>query len=452
MEQQITKQEAPGTIVIQQITMTSVDRSPKDIATWRYAMRSAESMYSPNRVALLDLYEDVILDGHLTGVIGKRIGAVLNKNLHFETKDGKRVDALTELLESEQMADIIAAVIETKIYGVSGMEFVPGKKVEVKEIPRKHIKLEQGVIALNQNDQTGIPIADNKNLWVLGKPRKLGLLLQCSPYALYKKGNMADWAQYIEIFGQPIRVGKYDAYDTTTRQQLAAALNQSGGSLAIMIPKQAELEILDGKQSNGDGKLQDTFRAACNEEMSVIILGNTETTSSSRSSGYAQAKEHGKQQLAITALDMMYVLQQLNTDHFKAILKSYGYPVENGSFAFEKEHDLSELIQRIEIDMQIASKVPFDDDYWYRTYGIDKPDNYDELKAKMEAASVEAPASNPTNQNPAKPDPKRPTAVVRAPTNHNSKTTPADDLTDREPSNLWRRIRTTLADFFDPAP
>ena len=436
---QITKQESTGTIVIQQLVMTSVDRTPKDIASWRNALVNAESMYSPNRVRLLDLYADVMLDGHLTGLVQKRIGAVLNKKLQFEDKEGKRIDALDPLLNSEVMCDIITQLLEAKLWGVSGMEFIPGQKPEMKEIPRKHIKLEQGVIALNQNDQTGTPYQDNPYLWIIGKPRKLGLLLQCSPYALYKKGDVADWAQYIEIFGQPLRVGRYDAYDTSTRQQLKAALTESGGSLTMMIPKQAEMEIIDGKSSNGDGKLQEVFRMAMNEEMSVVILGNTETTSSSKSSGYAQAKEHGKQQLEITRLDMQYITQQLNSDHFLRILQSYGYPVAGGHFEFEKEKDLSELQQRLIIDQGVSAKIPIDDDYWYRTYGIDKPDNYEELKAKMEAGAVSVEASASTHKN----DPKQPAK------NGNSPTKEKEDLAD---PNFFTKLRTALADFFDPAP
>ena len=76
-------------IIINELNIRSVDRSRKDISTWRGALLSAESVYYPNRSRLYDLYEDVILDGHLSGVIAKRIDAVLNKELSFEV-DGIR--------------------------------------------------------------------------------------------------------------------------------------------------------------------------------------------------------------------------------------------------------------------------------------------------------------------------------------------------------------------------
>src|ERR1700676_883025 len=84
-------------LIVNELTIRSVDRSRKDILTWRGALISAESVYYPNRSRLYDLYEDVILDGHLSGVIAKRIDAVLNKEIYFET-GGKKDHKMDDLL------------------------------------------------------------------------------------------------------------------------------------------------------------------------------------------------------------------------------------------------------------------------------------------------------------------------------------------------------------------
>ena len=87
-------------IIVNELVIRSVDRSRKDILTWRSALISAESIYYPNRTRLYDLYADVILDGHLSGVIGKRMDAVLNKELGFET-DGSKVVEMDRLSNHE---------------------------------------------------------------------------------------------------------------------------------------------------------------------------------------------------------------------------------------------------------------------------------------------------------------------------------------------------------------
>lgn len=396
-------------LVIQELNVMSADRSRKDVGDWRSAHQAAEAIHFPNRVRLYDLYDDIMLDGHLTGIIGKRMDAVLNKNLYFE-KDGKRVDVLDDLIESTKFTDVIRAILETPLWGISGMEFIPGRIFDWKPIPRKHIKPEKGIITYEQYGEDGVDYRGISNIWVVGKPRDLGLLLKCSPYALWKRGGMADWSQYVEIFGQPVRIIKYDSYDQKTKMELRQVLDESGSSLALMIPKQADFDMKDGKQSNGNGELHEKFKAACDAEMSIIVLGNTETTTSSKSSGYAQSKEHGKQQLEITKSDLKYVRNMLNEPEFLAILKSYGYPVEGGRFRFEKEIDLDALKNRLSIDKEVSGKVPVADDYWYETYGIPKPDNYEELKAAKDAKQEPDPQEPDEDEDQdTPPPPKKPT-------------------------------------------
>lgn len=375
----------PANIIINDITQVAPDRNRKDVAALKSAIQRAESINLPSPVQLFDLYHDITtIDGYLAGIIQKRIDAVLNKTVKFVDKEGRKVDAMDKLIDSRKFARFVELVIESDLWGLSSVQFIVGKEFDFVEIPRKHVRIDRRQIVRSQYDSEGIFYGDDKFIRVIGEKGNLGKLLQCAMYALYKRGGIGDLAQYVEIFGQPVRIIYYDAYDTKTKQELRNILTTSGGSLAMMIPKQAEFQMMDGKSSNGTGELQERFITICNQEMAIRVLGNTETTSSSTSSGYAQAKEHGKQQLEITKSDIKFVTTLLNEPWFLEVLRSYGYPVEGGRFEFEKELDLDALKLRLEIDAQVSSKVPVDDDYWYDTYGIPKPDNYDELKTKME--------------------------------------------------------------------
>jgi hypothetical protein len=434
----------PENMVITDIVLRNVDRTPKDVATWRNAHINAESVYYPNRTRLYDLYADVTLDGHLTGIMGKRIAAVRNKRLVYKV-NGKKVDAMDDIIKSEVFRNIISKINETPAYGVTGLEFVPGDKLAFEEIPRKHIKPEFGVITENQSDYTGFEYDKIPSIWVLGERRDLGYLLKCSFYALIKKGGFSDWAQYVEIFGQPVRVIKYDAYDNKSKLELKQVLDESGSSLTLMIPRQCDFEIADGKTSNGDGQLQERLKNACNDEMSIIVLGNTETSTSNHGGGSnAKAKEHNKQQLEITKDDMSYTVDKLNDPRFIAVLKSYSLPVQDGGkFEFEKELDLDALTLKKDIDIAVSAKVPVDDDYWYDTYGIDKPANYDELKKKMEdekQLQIQPGLPNP---------PQKPTGKPGDKPAKKDKVPPALSASRL---NAWQKFCLATADFFDLAP
>jgi hypothetical protein len=450
------KTDAPGAaepqkgIVVNQITIRAVDRMPKDIKKWRDYHQAAESVYYANRTYLYDMYDDIRLDGHLTGIIEKRIGTVLNRPLSFEV-NGEVVEEMDELIKSIPFRKMMREIMETKFWGISGVEFIIGKKFDFNCIPRKHIKPQYKVISYEQSSTEGITYEDLPMVWVMGEQYDLGLLLKCCPYVIYKRNNLADWAQYVEIFGMPVRVIKYDANDVKTKVELQQVLDDSGSALAIMIPKQAEFEMKDGKQSNGDGKLQQSFNDSLNAEVSVIVLGNTQTTRSSSGSGDAQTKEHGKQQDEIIQNDLFDMKAMLNSEKFFNVLRSYGYaiPETGGKFVFEPIIDEYESAARMTIDKQFPA--PLGDDYFYKYYGRPKPENYDELKAQQEAERLAK--LNHMNS-----------SGLASDNNGNADGTDNTDDSDGQQNDLqkkagkknananltqWQRFRASLADFFD---
>lgn len=449
MAKKLASKTEPSTtsLVVNEIRTVQARRGNKDIQSFKNALQSAESKFNPQRVLLYDLYDDVMLDGHLTGIIAKRTDALLNKHLYFQNAKGERVPEIDDLVESLAFRECLKKRFESLFFGISGIEFIPGAVFSWKEINRKHIIPSTTQIVLDQYAITGIDYSSIDNIIVTGNDNDLGLLLKCSPYTIYKQGNWGDWSQYIEIFGQPVRVIYYDTYDNRTKMELKQVLEDSGSSLAMMIPKQAQFELKDGKQSNGDGKLQESFKNSLNQELSIIILGQTETTTSSGSSGYAQSKTHSDQQFEITKNDMAILKSWLNEEKFLNVLASYGYPVMGGKFVFQKEYDLDNLKVRLEIDSIVATKVVIEPEYWYNTYGIPMP------KAGVQAVTA------PSTQTVDVINPKQKTGK------NNTKPNQSADDVDIEfeeipvskkkilvKKSLFDKLKIAIADFFAPAP
>jgi len=433
-------------IIVNNIVMRSVDRTQKDIGTWREDHRAAEAIYFPMRSRLYDLYMDVELDGHLTGIWSRRVSAAVNKKIRFVGKDKKPVDKMNELIKSLEFRKMMKEMMKVITWGVTGFEFLPGEKFAFKVIPKKHIKPEKKVIAINQTDFTGIPYENVSNIWVIGDDRDLGLLLKCAFYVLLKKGNFSDWANYIEIFGSPVIVTKYSQYDAETKKQLTVLMEKIGNSLKLAIPKEADFEIIDGKTSNGNGDLQDKFKDACNDELSILILTVTETTKSGKSSGYAQSKTQSDEQFEVTQDDVFMLLALLNSEKFLNILSSYGYPIEGGSFVIEENMKLADQ-QTFANVLDIVKnnlKVPVGDDFIYDTFNIPKPDDYNAQKLKLQQSSEAAPDpsedKNPINV--PKPAPGKKGVAV--------KPVPGKDPAKANLSQ-WQTFRIAMANFFDPA-
>lgn len=430
----------PDKLVVNNIVIRNVDRSPKDVGTWRAAHMAAENTYYPNRTRLLDMYKDVELDGHLTGVVEKRIVAAINKNYRF-VKNGEDVEEICRLLKSIAFTRMMREWMLSMFWGASGQEFVPGAKFYWKEIPRKHIKPEKQILTVNQTDYEGVPYDPISNVLVQANGRDLGLFLKCAFYVLLKKGDFSDWASYIEIFGQPMMVTRYDTFDEKTKQQLTTMMNEAGNSLRVSIPKQADFEIMDGKTSNGNGDLQDKFKQACNEEISLIVLGVTETANSSSSSGYAQSKTHADQQQEIIKADVQFITGLLNDEKFLNILASYGYDVKGGEFIVEETMPVEDQLNRGKVYQTVQTiGLPLDHDSIYKELNITKPADY---KQQIEAAQIEEEEPEEVTNNPDAPPQKQPkkTAMPAQP-----QKAAAIKLT------AWQKFRNSLANFFAHAP
>lgn len=429
-------------LVINELQIRQAIQQTLGILNWRTSTQAAKSRYYPNRTRLYDIYEDILFDTHLSGIIQKRIDTVLNKELAYEKPDGEVHDAMNPFIQTMEFRNLCRHILNTQLWGITGIEFIPGATLQPRLIPRKHIKTRTQKITIEQNDQdTGIDYTTLDNVWVIGDPEDLGLLSILAPMVIYKRGMMGDWAQYIEVFGMPIRTMYYDANDQQAKIELKQILDKSGSALALMIPKGVEFKLEDGKTSNGDGALQETFLRILNSEMSITTLGNTETTNSSKSSGYAQSKTHSQQQNEITKSDIQYLQYQLNNPHFLKILKSYGFPlVEGGRFKICKEIDIDFLLSRSQVDKALLDAgVTYPQSYFEETYNIPKPEAGEEIVGEEEEENEDP--GNGQNQ------PKPPKKTKKSPA----------DLADGEgsltitASQLSDMMDKKFADFFAQA-
>lgn len=399
-------------IAIQNLIIRPVQRGRADINKWRSAHRAAEAQHTSHRVELYDLYDEALIDTTLGSLIEKRIMAITNTKLRF-VRDGEDVEEFKNLIKQKAFKKMLREMMLSKFWGISLLEFsfALDGKMQVFSVPRKHIRPKQKLITYEQSGQEGF--AYNQGIFIntmmeIGDADDLGLLLKAIPFVLYKRGAMGDWAQFAEIFGMPIKVGRYDAYDTTTRLQLEQALDEAGSALSIVIPKEAMIELLESKNTADGSRVFESLKNACNDELAILILGQTETTRSSASSGYAQAKVHGQTEDDINQDDRDYIISILESD-FNAILQANGFNVAGGEWLFEDPEENISLKDRVIIDTTLKNAgLPISDEYLYERYNIPKPDNYDELIAEKKATHAHpTPPTDPNQPEPPKPGEKK---------------------------------------------
>lgn len=431
---------APPSVVLNQIDVRPFGRREQDIPKWRQALQAAESII-PRRTLLYDLYADVDIDGHVEAVTSKRRDAVTTAKWMFTDKSGKPNDKINDLIDSIGFTTLIEEIMNSKFWGYSILEptFFTGPdgshEMDPNLIPRHNYRPEQGIVAKDHTAEEGVNIREGiyaKTVMEVGNPYDLGLYLKAAPYQILKRGGVGDWALFVQVFGNPLVDATWDGFDESQRIKLLEAINALGSGGAIVRPEGTNITLLENK-SNANGDLQDKFMTFLNKEISKALLGSTETTESSNSSGYAQAETHAGQDERKNESDLNFVRRILNSRFIK-ILNTHGFDTAGGKFVIEGEDNELSVKESFDIQMRLFDKgLPIEDDFFYETYGIPKPANYNQIKKDQEAAKeAEAKAA------------QKVPAPGKAPMKKVS-------LSEDDPG-AWERLKETLKSFFVSAP
>jgi hypothetical protein len=382
-------------IIMQQLVVRPPNRGQTDIETWRNSNRGAESLV-PRRSWLYDIYLDSMLDAHLHSVCEKRIMGVVNPIYQYIDATGKPVDAINKVIRSKAFKTLLRAFVEAELWGYRMAELGLNAKGELTVycIPFKHMRPETGYIAFEQTGSEGINIREGiyaNTVIEIGDTKNLGILLSVVQYAIYKRGGMGDYANFVEVFGQPLIDAEWDGVDESQFLTLQKLFDNMGQGGKFLRPAGTKINLIENK-ANGDGKLQSNFIDVLNKEMSKGVLGQTETTESSDSSGYAQSATHADVEADINTYDCTNALSTLNT-RVAEIFKNLGLPVvDGGQFIIQGwgEEKISKKDKlKMDLSLKTEGKLPISDEYFYETYGIPKPDDYDAQKKAIEDAENE---------------------------------------------------------------
>jgi phage gp29-like protein len=425
-------QQRPNVIVL-----TQPKRFGIDIADFTSAVRAAEDVDFSRRYKLYDLYSDILMDTHLSCVIEKRRNAVLCADIEF-WRDGKPDEAVNEQIKSPWFSRLVTDIIDAKMWGFSLCQFYrQGEWVDYDLIPRKHADPVRRLILRHQTDITGTSWDEYPDLLFIGSPSDLGLLAKAVPWVIYKRNTTGDWSQFSEVFGMPIQEYTYETDDEDSRQR-AIDDAYNAGSLAVFVHgKDTTLNLVEAGNKTGSADVYERFCERCNNEISKLILGNTLTTESSENGTQALGTVHKKVEDRVAQADRRYILNVLNYD-MTDIFQRMGINTFGGEFCFPEQKDIDPST-KMNILTQLRSnfQLPVSDDYLYEEFGVEKPADYDKLKAEQQQKK-EALTSIDNQQLPADDDDE--------PDN-------SDDKKNSEPSPKQKKsFKNWMRSFFAKAP
>jgi len=112
-----------------------------------------------------------------------------------------------------------------------------------------------------------------------GLPIRGGIARAAAWSYMFKNYAIKDWVAFLENYGTPLRIGKYDNGETETNiNVLLDALATLGSDAAAAFPKTMDVEFIDPKVGTAPNDLWRSKAEYCDGQLSKVVLGQTGTT------------------------------------------------------------------------------------------------------------------------------------------------------------------------------
>ena len=323
-------------------------RAKQDVRKWRNALQAAESELRPDRVELLRIYQDVVLDGHLSSLMSTIDLRVRASDFNLHNDDGTVNEDETKKIKKRWFKEFVKWAIESQFYGHSLVQF--GDIVDdtfvneqVVLIDREFVVPEKQIVKFQLHIQeTGIPYTEPPfSNWVIevGTKRGLGLLNKATPLVLWKKNVFPSWSEYAEIFGMPTRLGKTDINDPVAKKNMDEMLSKMGSAAYGVFDNDDDLQFVETKRTDAH-EIYDKLIERTNSELSKLFLGQTMT--SDDGSSLSQSKTHMEildDYISATKDDVTDVVN----DDLLPLMRFHGMIPDGLTFRYDESEQLNKV-------------------------------------------------------------------------------------------------------------
>lgn len=206
-----------------------------------------------------------------------------------------------------------------------------------------------------------------------------GLALPALFYFMLKSYDVTSWAAFLDRYGFPIRIGKYNRKATDNDiKTLRRAVASIGADFGAVIPEGATIDIIESKTSNENSTAYQTMATWIDKQISKLVLGQTMTTDDGSSRAQGEVHEEVRQDIA--AADALAIADTLNS--------SLVVPYVNFNFGNQKrypeiilykpdEKNIEQVVSAIEKLAPQGLTVKADE--IRSLLGLSKPDKEDEI-------------------------------------------------------------------------
>jgi phage gp29-like protein len=183
-------------------------------------------------------------------------------------------------------------------------------------------------VATNAGRSAWEPLIPNK--WIIHTPRvrsglplRRGLMRTLAVLWCISHYALEDWSSYAEVFGQPIRLGKFPpGAQSDTIDALKTALEQLGSDAYGIMPEGTTIEFLTGayeKYGAGSNPLQSIIDH-CENKMSIALVGHNLNAQSESGSGTLAGNAAADRLRRLARSDAKQLNSTLRRDVFRPLV------------------------------------------------------------------------------------------------------------------------------------
>ncbi|KZL19035.1 DUF935 domain-containing protein [Pseudovibrio sp. Ad37] len=387
-------------------------------------LQSAEAGQPDEFYKLAEVMEEQ--DLHYSAVLSSRKRAVSSLSMQVKAasddpKDQQIAEAVRRMVEQPEFIDMLDDALDALGKGSSAIEML-WDTTSAEWMPREFIWRDPRLFRFHptrrktlqmkrEGSVDGEDLVPGKFITHLPKLKsglqvRTGLARVASWSYLLKSFALRGWAAYNEIFGMPLRVGKFDksASDEDKAKLLQAVIGIANDAAGI-IPKEMDIEFIQNSSRGGDS-LFERLLVYLDKQVSKGVLGQTMTTDDGSSLGQAIVHNDVREDIQIS--DGRQIATTLNRDVVRPfVIFNYGQQPAYPTIRIEvvEAEDLERMANVLDKLVPLGLKVQVsevrgrlgfgDPDKGADVLGVQQTSQQDPVKARNQQQRTEPQAADP---------------------------------------------------------
>ncbi|MBE3911559.1 DUF935 domain-containing protein [Vibrio parahaemolyticus] len=243
-----------------------------------------------------------------------------------DAKDVEMAERVRQLMNDDKIPELFFDLLDGLGKGLAVVQILwntkktPWMPYDYKWVDPRYLRQDQEtleqILLISEDAPSGAPLEPYK--FLVHTPRsksgsvwRNGLARLVAVMYMLKSFTIRDWWAFAEVFGIPVRVGKYGANASEEDiQTLVNAVGRIASDAGAVIPESMKMEFIETAKGNGGNTLFENMARWCDEQTSKAVLGQTMTADDG--SSQSQANVHNEVRLDIAEWDARQLQSCIN--------------------------------------------------------------------------------------------------------------------------------------------